>query len=82
MLLSMWMISSELESYEPEINISDGTKRIRTARLLKTDQALLDDIIYIGTAKDPENPEIPLTVCQAGEDTLILHTDDVIDVFN
>ena len=76
MRLSMWILADWLKKYEPEIKIEDGRCTLRNVRLLTPDNRTSRTAVYL------EKINSQKIMCFNGHDILILHSDDIHEVFN
>ena len=76
MRISMWILADWLAAYDPEVKIQQGERVLRNARLFSDDLKISKTTVYL------DQIQRDLVLCSSGHDFLVLHADDVNEVFN
>ena len=76
MRLSMWVISDWLKEYKQDVYIKDGQRTMRSVRIFSDDLNLSRTTLYL--SKHDEDH----ILCTNDHDIIVLHTSDILDVFN
>jgi len=76
MRLSMWMLADWLAGYDPVVQIIEGKRSLRNARLYSDDLKTSRSTVYISQAQPGR------VLCSNENDCLILRSDAVSEIFN
>lgn len=76
MRLSMWMLADWLKRFHPVVQIEKGERCLRNVRLYSDDLIFSKSTVYLNPINDQE------IMCSNRHDILILHSDDINEVFN
>jgi len=76
MRISMWVLADRLKKYERTIQIEEGKRILRNARIFSDGLRLSGSTVYVS------QPQPGRVLCSNGADCIILCADDVNDVFN
>ena len=76
MRLSMWMLADWLAGYEPVVQIVEGKRTLRNARLYSDDLKTSRSTVYLSQTQPGR------VLCSNENDCLILRSDEVNEIFN
>ncbi|QOV18504.1 helix-turn-helix domain-containing protein [Blautia liquoris] len=82
MKLSMWVLASWLEKYQPAVKIERGDPILRSARILSGEINIEKQNVYLARANEFITNENDKVICVSGHDMILLNTTDMDLVLN
>lgn len=76
MRISMWVLAQRLEKYDRTVQIGEGKRVLRNARIFSDELRLSRSTVYVS------QPQPGRVLCSNGQDCIVLRADDVNEVFN
>ena len=76
MRISMWILAERLKKYDRTVQIGEGKRVLRNARIFSDELRLSRSTVYVS------QPQSGRVLCSNGTDCIVLRADDVNEVFN
>ena len=76
MRISMWVLAERLTKYDRTVQIGEGRRILRNARIFSEELHLSRSTVYVS------QPQPGRVLCSNGQDCIVARADDVNEVFN